>query len=147
MQDSYDPRTVEGEAQGFWEDKHSFRAEEKPGKPLHESLMSLLKNCIEPESWEGIGGRGTIQYFPLGMALVVNQTEDIQKGVAALLADLRKAQDVEVAVEVKVLHVPLECAKQFNALPPPCEGNRTKVQMLPDRVQERITLARKDIFA
>src|SRR5439155_8300047 len=78
--------------------------QEKQGKPLHETLMSLLKSTIEPETWEGLGGRGTIEYFPLGMTLVVNQTEDIQKGVADLLAGLRKAQDVEIAVEVKILH-------------------------------------------
>src|SRR5436853_7742240 len=36
---------------------------EKQGRPLHETLMSLLKNTIEPETWEGLGGRGTLDYF------------------------------------------------------------------------------------
>src|SRR4051812_16375660 len=33
MQESYDPRTVESEAQGFWDERRSFRAEENPAKP------------------------------------------------------------------------------------------------------------------
>jgi leucyl-tRNA synthetase len=33
MQDSYDPRAVEREAQEYWEGKRSFRAEEDPAKP------------------------------------------------------------------------------------------------------------------
>ncbi len=33
MQDTYDPRAVEREAQGFWEEKRSFRADETPSKP------------------------------------------------------------------------------------------------------------------
>src|SRR4051812_39559332 len=33
MQDTYDPRRVESEAQAFWEEKRSFQAEEVAGKP------------------------------------------------------------------------------------------------------------------
>src|SRR5512132_1515061 len=33
MQDTYDPRSVEREAQAFWEARRSFHAEELPGKP------------------------------------------------------------------------------------------------------------------
>ena len=33
MRDTYDPRAIESEAQAFWEEKRSFRAEEAPGKP------------------------------------------------------------------------------------------------------------------
>ncbi len=33
MRDTYDPQAIEREAQAFWEDKRSFRAEEAPGKP------------------------------------------------------------------------------------------------------------------
>jgi leucyl-tRNA synthetase len=33
MRDTYDPRAIEHEAQMFWEEKRSFRAQETPGKP------------------------------------------------------------------------------------------------------------------
>ncbi len=120
-------------------------SKEQPAKPLHESLMTLLRNTIEPESWEGRGGRGTIEYFPLGMTLVVNQTEDIQKGILELLTGLRKAQDVEVAVEVKILHLPLECAKEIDAQPMPAAGSQTKVRMLDEgQVKKLLAAAEKD---
>src|SRR5712675_3532985 len=38
MQDSYDPRAVEGEAQGFWESRGSFRVVEEQAKPKYYCL-------------------------------------------------------------------------------------------------------------
>src|SRR5262249_32463077 len=50
-----------------------------------------------------------IDYYPLGMALVINQTPDIQEQVAELLQALRRLQDQEVAVEVRFITL----AEQF----------------------------------
>ena len=52
-----------------------------------------------------MGGPGTIEYYPLGMALVINQTPDIQEQIADLLDALRRLQDQEVAVEVRFITV------------------------------------------
>jgi type II secretory pathway component GspD/PulD (secretin) len=49
------------------------------------------------------GGTGTIEYHPLTLSLVINQTPDIQEQVQELLVALRRLQDQEVAVEVKVV--------------------------------------------
>jgi leucyl-tRNA synthetase len=38
MQDAYDPRAVEREAQEFWESRHSFNVSEDPGKPKYYCL-------------------------------------------------------------------------------------------------------------
>jgi leucyl-tRNA synthetase len=38
MQDAYDPRAVEREAQEFWESRRSFRVEEDPAKPKYYCL-------------------------------------------------------------------------------------------------------------
>src|SRR5258705_8175715 len=38
MQDSYDPRAVEREAQDFWESHRSFNVSEDPGKPKNYCL-------------------------------------------------------------------------------------------------------------
>ena len=38
MQDSYDPRAVEREAQEFWESRRSFNVSEDPGKPKYYCL-------------------------------------------------------------------------------------------------------------
>jgi type II secretory pathway component GspD/PulD (secretin) len=52
-----------------------------------------------------MGGPGTIQYFPLGHALIVNQTQEVQEDVLNLLQSLRRLQDLEVAIEVKLVQV------------------------------------------
>jgi general secretion pathway protein D len=60
---------------------------------------------VAPTSWSDSAGPGTIDYFPLTMSLVINQTPDIQEQVADLLAALRRLQDQEVAVEVRFVSI------------------------------------------
>jgi len=80
-------------------------ANHKPGTTCEEALIKLIMQTIEPQSWADQGGKGTIQYFPLGLALVVNQTPDIQEQIQDLLAALRRLQDLEVAVEIRLVSV------------------------------------------
>jgi type II secretory pathway component GspD/PulD (secretin) len=72
---------------------------------LEDVLMKLIANTVAPQSWNDVGGPGTIDYFPIGMALVINQTPDVQEQVAELLEALRRLQDLEVAVEVRIITV------------------------------------------
>jgi type II secretory pathway component GspD/PulD (secretin) len=72
---------------------------------LEEQLIKLITNTIQPQSWSDAGGPGTIDYHPLTMALVINQAADIQEQIAELLDALRRLQDQEVAVEVKLITV------------------------------------------
>ena len=65
-----------------------------PGQTLQDLLMDLITNTIKPNSWSKMGGPGTIDYFPLGMTLVINQTPDIQEQIADLLQQLRRLQDL-----------------------------------------------------
>ncbi len=74
-----------------------------PGQTLEDVLIKMITSTIKPESWGDMGGPGTIEFFPLGMALVINQTPDIQEQVAELLAALRRLQDMEVTVEVRFI--------------------------------------------
>ncbi len=77
--------------------------------PLDEQLIKLITSTVQPKWWSDMGGPGTIEYFPLGMALVINQTPDVHEQVADLLAALRRLQDVEVSVEVRFLTVSDDC--------------------------------------
>ena len=52
-----------------------------------------------------MGGQGTIEYFPMTLSLVINQTPDIQEQVFDLLQALRRLQDVEVAVEIRLISI------------------------------------------
>jgi hypothetical protein len=57
---------------------------------LPQQLILRITNAIEPDSWAALSGKGTIDYFPLGMTLVVNQTAEVHEQVARLLAKMRK---------------------------------------------------------
>ncbi len=70
-----------------------------------KELIRLIQNTIAPTSWREMGGPGTMEFLPLGNALVINQTLDIQEQVADLLAALRRLQDQEVAVEVRFITI------------------------------------------
>jgi type II secretory pathway component GspD/PulD (secretin) len=76
-----------------------------PGQTMEDLLIKMITNTIKPESWSNMGGSGTIEYYPLGMALVINQTPDIQEQVQELLTALRRLQDVEVAIEVRFITI------------------------------------------
>jgi Flp pilus assembly secretin CpaC len=77
-----------------------------PGpRTQEEQLIRLLVNTVAPQSWDSRGGPGTVDYFPLTMSLAVRQSPAVQKQVAEVLASLRSAQDVEVALEVRFLCV------------------------------------------
>lgn len=71
----------------------------------HKELIDLIVMSVAPGSWMGMGGEGTIQFFPLGLALVVNQTQEVHEEVSALLAALRRLQEVDVAVELKFVTI------------------------------------------
>lgn len=70
---------------------------------MHEMLIKLIQNTISPNSWADVGGAGTVDYMPIGMALVINQTPDVQEQVADLLEALRRLQDLQVAIEIKLI--------------------------------------------
>src|SRR5262249_46080304 len=74
-----------------------------PGNTIEDLLIRLITNTIAPDSWSDVGGKGTIQYYPLGLALIVNQTQDVQEQVEDLLKALRRLQDIEVAVEMRII--------------------------------------------
>src|SRR5207248_5207817 len=76
-----------------------------PGATQQETLMKLITSTCSPRSWTEMGGPGTIDYFPMTMTLVINQTPDIQEQVADLLAALRRLQDAEVAVEIRLISI------------------------------------------
>jgi Flp pilus assembly secretin CpaC len=78
----------------------------KQRQQTHEDmLIKLITNTIAPHSWAEQGGSGTIDFHPLTMALVVNQTPDIQDQIQDLLNALRRLIDQEVAVEVKFISI------------------------------------------
>ena len=78
----------------------------KAQKPeLAEQLVNLITNNIAAQTWQSVGGPGTISFYPVGNALIVNQTAEVHDEIASLLANLRKLNDVQIAVGLFVLTV------------------------------------------
>jgi hypothetical protein len=103
---------------------HTAFSERKPEKEGREvtkdnlaaALMKRITDSVAKETWHSAGGKASIQYFPMGLALVVHQREDVQQEIARLLADLRRLADVQVSMEVRLIHqVSAATAKQIRA--------------------------------
>src|SRR5262249_24821686 len=43
----------------------------RPSKTLENQLIRLITSTVRPQSWDEMGGSGHVEYYPLGMALVV----------------------------------------------------------------------------
>jgi type II secretory pathway component GspD/PulD (secretin) len=77
----------------------------KPVTTTEDRLINQIVENVSPLSWDKHGGPGTIQYFAPTMSIVVNQDVGIQEQVAGLLARLRKEQDTQVSVEVRLVTI------------------------------------------
>lgn len=53
-------------------------------------LIDLIQNTIEPESWQLVGGKGSIYYFDLLKVLVVRQTGEVHHQLGGVLEQLRR---------------------------------------------------------
>jgi type II secretory pathway component GspD/PulD (secretin) len=76
-----------------------------PTHTLENRLIGTIMHTIAPKTWSERGGPGTIHYHPLTLSLVVNQTPEVQEQIEGLLAALRRQQEMEVAVEVKIIEL------------------------------------------
>ena len=68
-------------------------------------LIRTIQDTIAPKSWASHGGRGTIDYFPMTMTLLVNQTPDVQEMIADLLGKMVREQDTQVVLEVRLVSI------------------------------------------
>ena len=73
----------------------------KPAEPDFDSLIELITTTIAPESWEEVGGPGSIADFPTTLSLVVSQTQGVHKQIVDLLDQVRRLQDIQVVMEIK----------------------------------------------
>lgn len=58
-------------------------------------LMKLISQNVKPNTWAEKGGKGAIDYFPLGLTLVVNQTDEVHKELEKFIKELRKNVETE----------------------------------------------------
>ncbi len=67
------------------------------------TLMTLIQETIDPDSWEENGGNGRMSPFPLSLSLVISNTEETHEKIAKLLQQLRRLQDVQITIEVRFI--------------------------------------------
>jgi hypothetical protein len=82
----------------LWKQQHP----DEEFAPAYQMLMNLITSTIAEDSWSTGGGKGTIQYYPQGFALVVKQTSDVQQQIADFLHSLGTMMR-EVSVECKLV--------------------------------------------
>jgi len=70
-----------------------------------QSLIDLIQNTVAPQSWNTVGGQGAIQPFPTNLSLVISQTQEVHEEIADLLVQLRRLQDLQVAIEVRFIRL------------------------------------------
>jgi Flp pilus assembly secretin CpaC len=68
-------------------------------------LMTLIRATVDPKSWSERGGSATLQYHSVGMGLVIQQSPPAHDKIRDLLKDLRRLQDVQVAVEIRLVNL------------------------------------------
>ncbi|MEQ8788577.1 MAG: hypothetical protein RIC55_19865 [Pirellulaceae bacterium] len=68
-----------------------------------DSLIELITTTISPDSWDEVGGPGSISGFETNLSLVVSQTQEVHDQLADLLEQLRRLQDLQVTIEVRFI--------------------------------------------
>jgi type II secretory pathway component GspD/PulD (secretin) len=86
------------------------------GKTKERELMTMIQNVIAPKSWRQAGGDGRIQYFPATMSLVVSANAEIHAELGAMIEALRRLQDTQVCLELRVVEMSPEMAEIWRRL-------------------------------
>ncbi len=68
-----------------------------------DTLIELITSTISPNSWDEVGGPGSIAGFDANLSLVVSQTQEVHEQLADLLEQLRRLQDLQVTIEVRFI--------------------------------------------
>ncbi len=68
-----------------------------------DSLIELIQSTVQPESWEDVGGPGSVAPFETNLSLVIRQTEEVHEEIVDLLEQLRRMQDLQVTIEVRFI--------------------------------------------
>jgi general secretion pathway protein D len=72
-------------------------------QPDFDPLIDLITSTIKPQTWDEVGGPGTVSKFSNNLSLVISQTEEVHQAIADLLEQLRRNQDLQVTIEVRFI--------------------------------------------
>ncbi|HEV3138254.1 MAG TPA: hypothetical protein VGZ26_10125, partial [Pirellulales bacterium] len=72
-------------------------------QPDFDSLIELITTTVRPQTWDEVGGPGSIQEFRNNLSLVISQTQEVHEEIVDLLEQLRRNQDLQVTIEVRFI--------------------------------------------
>lgn len=84
----------------------------KPSEPAKsmslppQELADLIMSTCQPNSWEEVGGAGSIKVNAKTLSLVVRQTRDVHDEIRDLLGQLRRLQQKQVVLQIEAWTVP-----------------------------------------
>ena len=86
-----------------------------------DSLIDLLSTTVMPQSWDSVGGAGSISPYENGsaLAIVVNQTQEVHEEIEDVLAKLRKIKPEGIGKAIPSKPRP-ECQRYAYAGPKRC---------------------------
>jgi len=70
-----------------------------------DALIELITTTIQPNTWDEVGGPGSIKEFETNLSLVISQTQDVHDEIVDLLEQLRRLQDLQVTIEVRFIRL------------------------------------------
>lgn len=70
-----------------------------------QPLIDLITATVSPDSWDSVGGEGNMTQFDQTLSLVIRQTAAVHDEIADLLNQLRRLQDLQVTIEVRIITV------------------------------------------
>ncbi|HJT35441.1 MAG TPA: hypothetical protein VJ783_25670, partial [Pirellulales bacterium] len=68
----------------------------------YRMLIHAIESTVATDTWQDVGGPGTISSFRNGDSLVISQTTEVHEEIAELLATLRKTSDKQRAVAAAI---------------------------------------------
>lgn len=69
------------------------------------ALHELITTTVSPDSWDEVSGAGTINRHESTLSLVVRQTQKVHQEIEDLLDQLRRLQDLQITIEVRIITV------------------------------------------
>jgi general secretion pathway protein D len=68
-----------------------------------DTLIELITSTVKPQTWDEVGGPGSVSPFTNNLSLVISQTQEVHEEIVDLLDQLRRNQDLQVTIEVRFI--------------------------------------------
>ncbi|NQT16946.1 MAG: hypothetical protein HQ582_29585, partial [Planctomycetes bacterium] len=78
-----------------------------------DSLIELITSTLSPETWDKVGGAGSVAPVESNWSLVISQTEEVHEGIVDLFEQLRRLQDVQIVLDVELVDLPREIVEKL----------------------------------